>query len=191
MHRLHGDMLTVSRARNSCSAACSKVHRENHPPPDETRPQQQEQKSNSAAPAEPAHPFSVLDDSAELRQLFARYPKLPARLQRIHEATLPPKDDDGMAAKSAGGLPWKLDGRGRHQRRQPWTHDVGLQRGQMALRDARTDPGEDGDAVREYCALVLHLLNKEATAVVRSAVAAQDAKLIEQLMQSEMERQGP
>ncbi len=66
---------------------------------------------------------------------------------------------------------------------------MGLRRGQKALRVARTDPGEDGDGVRDYCELVLHLLsrseNADATAVVRKEVTEHELKLIEQLMETE------
>ncbi len=66
---------------------------------------------------------------------------------------------------------------------------MGLRRGREALRDARTDPGEDGDGVREYCELVLHLLSTDATATVRDDVATQDVKLIEQLMETDGRRE--
>lgn len=67
---------------------------------------------------------------------------------------------------------------------------MGLRRGKEALRKARTDPGEDGDAVREYCELVLHLLSKQEatggiTDMMREQVMQQDVQLIERLMEAE------
>lgn len=162
--------------------ACSRTHRDNHPPdaPLPAKPAPEQTSSDESTRKVKAHPFSVLDDSPELQHLFKRYPNLPTRLGMIHAATLPPRAAD--------------DERGHQQtpafrRRQNWTHDVGLRRGKEALRKARTDPGDDGEAVREYCELVLHLLARakeaDVTAMVRQEANEEDIKLIERLMQSE------
>jgi len=154
-----------------------------------------------AAPQEPApkkrktdqlHPFSVLDNAPELRQLFAKHPNLATRLDAIYEKTLPPKDQP--AAATAGGLPWKVpatDARGRKKEDQePWTQDVGLRRGQKALRDARADLGDDGRAVREFCNLIMDLLSKEsdeegapATAHVGETLMRQDFTVIKNMLE--------
>lgn len=122
-----------------------------------------------------------------MAQLFKRYPSLPTKLTNIHVATLPPEEEQ----PGGGGLPWNLQQAPGYQHKQPkWTHDLGLRRGKEALRKARTDPGEDGDAVREYCELVLHLLSKQestggVTDLVREQVMKQDVQLIEKLMEAE------
>lgn len=130
----------------------------------------------------------MLDDCPELDQLFKKYPRLPSQLRLIHAATLPPQD----APPSNGGLPWNLSQAPGYQSNKPkWSHDTGLKRGKQALRQARTDPEEEGDAVREYCELVLFLLAKEknvdvdVTDLVRRQVTQQDVKLIEQLIEEE------
>lgn len=178
----------------SCSVDCFRTHKVNHPP-DPPKP------SLPPKPAAPevkktrkrnAHPFAVLDDAPELGQLFKKYPTLPSKLTRIHAATLPPKDELPQQP-GRGGLPWTLaQAPGYQQSKKPkWTHDTGLRRGKEALRKARTDPGEDGDAVREYCELILHLLSKEDSAkvditdLVRREVTQEDIKLIEELMAAE------
>lgn len=185
----------------SCSVVCFRTHKENHPPD----PPESKLPSKPAAPTpvpnekqarkRDAHPFSVLDDGPELGRLFAKYPTLPTRLESIHAATLPPRDEQPAttATQQRGGLPWTLAQAPGYQSKKPkWTHDTGLRRGKEALRKARTDPGEEGDAVREYCELVLHLLSREDSAdpghvtdLVRQQVTQEDVKLIETLIEAE------
>lgn len=185
---MHKPLLTEP----SCSVACFRPHKENHTP-DEPKPTPVPKAAGSQANAEnkaskrKAHPFSVLNDSPELAQLFKRYPGLPAKLESIHSATLPPSDEE----PGRGGLPWNLQQAPGYQQKKPkWTHDTGLRRGKEALRKARTNPGEEGDAVREYCELVLHLLSREeatanVTDIVRQQVTQEDIKLIEKLIETE------
>lgn len=98
---------------------------------------------------------------------------------------------------SSSQLPWTLaqaPGYEPYNKKPKWTHDTGLKRGKAALRKARTDPSEEGDAVREYCELVLHLLSRKdeqeraamhVTDLVRQQVTQEDVKLIEKLMETE------
>ncbi|KAF3766227.1 hypothetical protein M406DRAFT_346225 [Cryphonectria parasitica EP155] len=181
-----------------CSVVCFRSHKENHPPdpPKPTLPPKPStlganQDASSKTRKRNAHPFSVLDDSPELQRLFSKYPRLPSKLAKINAATLPPKDEQ-QQPPGRGGLPWTLAQAPGYQSKKPkWTHDTGLKRGKEALRKARTDPGEDGDAVREYCDLVLHLLAREedvkvnVTDLVRQQVTQEDVKLIEDLMKAE------
>lgn len=169
----------------SCSVTCARIHRDNHPPdaPSEekmsTLPSASTVSSLPPKPAPPAHPFHVLDDAPELRHLFERFPTLPARLRSIYEATQPPKAGGGPNGGNKGtnpGLPIRLPnqntrggfGGGRGGRggggmsSKPWSKETGLRNGQKALRRARVDPGEDGDAVRAYCETVTYLLAREA-----------------------------
>ncbi|CAN8103613.1 unnamed protein product [Discula destructiva] len=178
-----------------CSVACFRPHKENHPadPPKpapapaaatETAADQNKTRKRK-------HPFSVLDNSPELDRLFKKYPRLPSKLTHIHATTLPPKDEQ-QHQSGRGGLPWNLSQAPGYQSKVPkWSHDTGLQRGKKALRKARTDPGEDGDAVREYCELVLYLLAKEEdtevdiTDLMRKQATQEDVKLIEKLIEAE------
>ncbi|KAJ4424463.1 hypothetical protein N0V82_000787 [Gnomoniopsis sp. IMI 355080] len=174
-----------------CSVVCFRTHKENHPPDPilPPKPVAKEITNNQNKSRKREHPFSVLDNSPELDRLFKKYPSLPSKLTHIHKATLPPKDEQ---PPSRGGLPWNLNQAPGYQSNKPrWSHDTGLKRGKEALRKARTDPGEDGDAVREYCELVLYLLSKkedadiDVTDLVRQQVTQQDVKLIENLVQAE------
>lgn len=185
-------VMCVSSDISSCSVACFRTHKENHPP-DLPRPTPvptaaQETTPNQKKTRKRKHPFSVLDDSPELARLFNTYPFLPARLNRIHAETLQPKDQQ----LGRGGLPWNLSQTPGDQSKIPkWSHDTGLKRGKRALRNARCDPSEVGDAVREYCELVLFLLAREKNAegdvrdIVRKQVTQMDVKLIEKLIEEE------
>lgn len=67
---------------------------------------------------------------------------------------------------------------------------MGVQNGKEALRKARRAHGEDGDAVREYSELILHLMetsNSDADVgnLLREELAKEDTKLIGRLMAQE------
>jgi zinc finger HIT domain-containing protein 3 len=133
----------------------------------------------------PSHPFSVLDNAPELAQLFAKYPTLRQRLNEIHKRTLPPPGGGLLPARSGAR-------RGLGGAAEAWSPDIGLRRAQKALRRARGAPGRDGEGVREYCDLVLHLLarraDKEAAhAVVRREVQRDETDLVRRLLDRERE----
>ena len=155
----------------SCSVACSKIHRENHPPEEERKPPPPAAAANEAQAKNNTHPFGVLDESKELQRLFTKYPNLKTKLKTIHDASLPGRDDNVLRNGPIRSNP-------HGKKPDLWTPEVGLRRSQQALRRARTDPGEDGDGVREYCELVVYLLSRagerDATAIVRDEVAQEE-----------------
>ncbi|KAF4967283.1 hypothetical protein FSARC_5113 [Fusarium sarcochroum] len=170
-----------------CSVACNKIHRENHPPDPEPAPQPEPSQSplpsqSQPQPSDPSNPFHALDTSDKLRLLFRKYPNLPQQLLQIDAATLPPPEaKSAIPASLLKGLPPK---------KETWNHDIGIQNGKEALRKARRAHGEQGDAIREYSELVLHLLNTDNTNadlgnVLRQQLAQEDTKLIERLMAQE------
>ncbi|GKT86698.1 HIT zinc finger [Colletotrichum tofieldiae] len=137
-------------------------------------------------PRDPKNPFSVLDDSHQLRYLFRRYPGLQTRLLEIIAATEPPPEmqstgsslNDMMKARAMAAA---------NPKKEQWTHDVGLRNGKEALRKARNAAGEDGEGVREYIELINHLMSEanaaaEADEVIRKQAAEKDAELIRRLM---------
>lgn len=177
----------------SCSVACNKTHRENHPPdpepapkPEQPQPQQQEEQSSpgSRRPFDPSDPFRALESSDKLRQLFQKYPHLPEQLLQIHAATLPPPPEakPAIPASLLRGLPPK---------KETWNHDIGIRNGKEALRRARRADGEEGDAIREYSELILHLMNNtdgteaDVGTILRQQLVQEDTKLIERLMAQE------
>ena len=116
--------------------------------------------------------------------LFAKYPELPQQLLDIHAATQPPTESNaetkGIPASLLKGIPKKDN----------WNHDIGIKNGKEALRKARRDQGERGEAIREYCELITHLMNdgaagSHATGLLQQQAAAQDTQLIESLLAKE------
>lgn len=222
-----------------CSVACNKIHKENHPPPPPPKPDDQQQPNPDQNPSnntnthsgngsKPDDPYSVLLlHRAEFDRLLLRYPGLERVLNNIQKSTLPPPDDDpstnangGVPAKIlqqtggvSGYVPSLVSSRNYYgkskQQPQIWTGEVGLRRGAEALKKARTDPGHHGDGVREFCELVMYLLNNNpppkgdggpheasssgagtttglnVTSLVRQEVVADQAKAIQQLLQAE------
>ncbi|KAL2159977.1 hypothetical protein VTH06DRAFT_1632 [Thermothelomyces fergusii] len=180
-----------------CSVACSKQHKENHPP-DPPKPEPPSAPDNAQPDPAADDPYSILLEHRETFQhLFKKYSSLAAELTRIQEMTLPPSDAPDLPGGNAASMgrdrqqPWVKDGGnvGRN-RQQPWTKDVGLRRGVEALRKARTDPSDTGDGVREFCDLVKLLLNKRTEGIdrVREEVVAEETKQIERLLKEEGDR---
>ncbi|RDA87910.1 hypothetical protein CP532_1672 [Ophiocordyceps camponoti-leonardi (nom. inval.)] len=171
-----------------CSVACNKTHQMNHPPDPEPQPQSTPRPSQPPAEPETAdalHPFQILATSDKLSWLFRKYPKLPQQLLDIHTQTLPPAED--ASVRIPASLRQGVPARGN------WTHEKGISKGKAALRRARQLPGEAGEAVREYCLLVLLLLEENeakngARTVLQQEFAQQDAELIRQLMEMEKGR---
>ncbi|KAF5548373.1 zinc finger domain-containing protein [Fusarium phyllophilum] len=173
-----------------CSVTCNKIHRENHPPDPEPAPTPaapQSALSESQATSlpqlpDPSNPFQALESSEKLRLLFRKYPGLPDQLRKIDAATLPPPEaKPAIPASLLKGLPPK---------QEAWNHDIGIQNGKEALRKARRADGEQGDAIREYSELILHLMNTESAQanvdkIIRQKMAQEDTKLIERLMAQE------
>ncbi|OAA60631.1 Zinc finger, HIT-type [Cordyceps fumosorosea ARSEF 2679] len=177
-----------------CSVACNKVHRENHPPDPEPKPEPPQAPAPEAPPpttatsaSDKSNPFRVLDLASEqLQLLFTRYPNLPQQLVDIHAAMQPPSesaDHNGIPASLLKGLPGK---------KERWNHDVGIKKGKEALRKARKADGALGEGVKEYCELIMHLMNgqagDDASVLLQKQAATQDAELIERLMNEENKR---
>ncbi|KAJ0339801.1 hypothetical protein COL922a_004019 [Colletotrichum nupharicola] len=166
-----------------------KIHRENHPPAPEPvpKPPVEAPKQPGAKKAfDPKNPFSVLDDSPQLRYLFKRYPSLKSRLLGILAATEPPPElqgtgnslNDTMKARALAAA---------NPNKEQWSHDVGIRNGKEALRKARTAAGEDGEGVREYIELINHLILKgedaAADEAIRKSAAEKDTNLIRKLLE--------
>ncbi|KAH6608001.1 hypothetical protein Trco_004314 [Trichoderma cornu-damae] len=178
-----------------------KTHQRNHPPDAPKPTSQAPNEPNASAPPppppalppplgriDPANPFSALATSDKLQLLFQKYPNLPNQLLEIHAATQPPSEAPDAAARAKAipaslmkGLAAKNPGRAT------WNHDVGIRNGKAALRRARKANGEDGEAIREYTELILHIMDEtgdkgNAAAYVQRQVAEQDTALIERLL---------
>jgi hypothetical protein len=178
----------------SCSIACSTVHKANHPAmepkPAAELKAETESKSAAAAPqpgtvaaAGFKGPFTALDDSKELQMLFKLYPSLPALLDNINTATLPPLNDP----KSNTGNGYNKGT--RHRKEEPWNTDRGMQNGLKALLAARELDGKDGEGIREYSKLVLQILSgdeMDAATLIQKQLAEENARIVETLLNADL-----
>lgn len=183
----------------SCCVACSKTHRENHPPdsdppfksaaspPTSTTEAFAPKGSSAPDPAlpNPSSPFGALDDSDQLRYLFRRYPHLPQQLLAIGAEADPPAEaqpgtlKEAILAKAAAASKPKKD---------QWNQDVGIRRGKEALRKARKAEGDDGEGLREYTELIAHLTsrgdqNNVAEMEMHDRHGLQDADLLRRILE--------
>lgn len=69
-----------------------------------------------------------------------------------------------------------------------WDRATGLRRGKEALQRAREADGEEGEGVREYQELVLHLLSSEGQAAAE--LARRDEELLRGFVSAETGRPG-
>ncbi|KAF6831106.1 HIT zinc finger [Colletotrichum plurivorum] len=190
-HEKEGKYKCARCALPFCSVPCNKIHRENHPPDPEPAPKPavtKPPKETAPKPAvDPSNPFSVLDDSDQLRYLFKRYPGLRARLLEILAATEPPPEMRAAMGSSLNDMMRVKAMAAANPRKEQWTHDVGIRKGKEALRRARTAGGEDGEGVREYIELINHLITRAGEAdkveeAIRKQAAERDTELIRRLM---------
>ena len=96
----------------------------------------------------------------------------------------PPKTETETA-----GIPASLL-KGRPEMKSAWNHDIAIQKGKEALRKARRADSDEGDAIREYSELILHILDTSnaeirALGILQQQVAEQDTKLIQSLLAEE------
>lgn len=169
-----------SHIRQSCSVACSNTHKPTHandPPP--TPPQSVPVPAPKNPRPGPPNPFAALDDSQELQLLFKQYPRLASQLDAIHTATLPPSEQPSQYQEQEHEHPR------RPRRKEPWTHDRGLQDGVAALTRARA-PYDEGEGVREFSSLVLRLVGGDESEVIRRELAEENARIIEALLNGEL-----
>ncbi|KAI1388291.1 uncharacterized protein F4822DRAFT_240874 [Hypoxylon trugodes] len=183
----------------TCSLPCFREHRDSHPPieespttvqtnsapavsTDDTKLDSNLQNSSHAEDGSPQSTDfkrSEIADMPEYKMLIRRYPNLERLLWNIAAATDPPTSNDGTNNKLLGS------NRGNRKANQPWTKDIGYENGVEALRRTRETPGDDRDALREYCELVQLYLSKKAAADTRQQLAQDDAKTIGELMRAE------
>lgn len=74
--------------------------------------------------------------------------------------------------------------------KESWNSDRGMQKGVEALRKARSDGDGDGEGVREFSKLILHILSGDETLdaqeVIHKQIDEENARLIESILNQEM-----
>ncbi|KAI1461151.1 hypothetical protein F4805DRAFT_454088 [Annulohypoxylon moriforme] len=179
----------------TCSLACFRDHRDNHPPVQSNTAQPNdpatgtvnntnlEESPNSPHTQENDTQPATIADLPEYKTLIQRYPNLERLLWNIAAATDPPDTSNG----NNGTLP--RSNKGHRKANQPWTKDAGYENGMAVLRRTRDNPGDDRDALREYCELVrIYSAKKESAnseANFRQQLARDDAKAIGDLIRAE------
>ncbi|KAI1084403.1 hypothetical protein F5B20DRAFT_576542 [Whalleya microplaca] len=193
----------------TCSVACFREHRDNHPDMPESADDSPATLSSKASntngndsPAAStgdansvedtkadatASKLSEITDMPEYKVLIQKYPRLEAILWTLAAATDPPAHDDFGDAKHTA-LPGSNAGF-RRKANQPWTKDVGYDNAVKTMRRIRNGPGDDRDAVQEFCELHrLFLARKESAdtaARIRQQLAKDNADVIGSLLRVE------
>lgn len=165
---------------SSCSLTCSKTHKENcagkapdsldgldHGDQKDIPASFATSQSASDASPHPLKPFSKLQTSQELQELFSKYPTLRSQLSHIYKSTRPPQTD--AEEQGSGYRNFSERGRGRSDGRNQssfdrggWTLEKGFNRGLSQLKRLRDgDNKEDAEGLREFSELVQMLSPKE------------------------------
>ncbi|KAI8634125.1 hypothetical protein F5Y19DRAFT_200430 [Xylariaceae sp. FL1651] len=163
----------------TCSVACSREHRDNHPYVEE-KPKPQVNHNLASAATQPItsnqqQPIKLADivDTTEYQSLIQRYPNLEQYLWDIATATDPPKPAQvGLSNRKAN---------------QPWTQEVGLSNAVHLLQSIKASPGDVRDALREFSDLVSIFKTRiQAQAdQTRKERAENDARIIGRLLREE------
>ena len=102
-----------------------------------------------------------LESSADLRNLYTRYPLLQNQLKEIYEAATNPSNDQLNNQLFSGERSDQGRGRGEFGvlprdgvATVAWSRHHGVQTGIHRLRMLRRSKGEDGDGLREFSKLV-------------------------------------
>ncbi|KAI0406307.1 hypothetical protein F4802DRAFT_558734 [Xylaria palmicola] len=140
----------------TCSLACSRGHRENHPPVEEKPKPPKSNGVDTAAHSRPSDQqrpskLSEIADTPEYKSLLERYPDLEAYLWNIAGATDPPKPSPG------GYMSRKAN--------KPWTREEGMSNAVNLVQTIKASPGDLRDALREFSDLV---------AMFKTRIQAQD-----------------
>ncbi|XXG97733.1 hypothetical protein Hte_004042 [Hypoxylon texense] len=182
----------------SCSLSCSKEHRDNHPHVKENYVDLTDVKAPVAPAGDISSPpesdtpsdFSTrsgIADLPEYKALLRKYPNLERLLWDIAIATDPPTSNGGAPGKHGSPVGSTKGGR---KANQPWTKDVGYENGMEVLQRTRESPGDDRDALKEYCELVRQYSARRelvAATKVRHEIVQDEMKTISNLLRAEQQ----
>ncbi|KAI0479281.1 hypothetical protein GGR56DRAFT_371504 [Xylariaceae sp. FL0804] len=174
----------------TCSLACSREHRDNHPAVEVAGPSPSESSSSYTtcvpSPVESASgqtgPSSLVD-MPEYKMLMQRYPTLEMLLWQIAEATDPPQSNGNGANDKCAGLPGFHQG--KRKPNKPWTKDEGMENGLKMLQYAKQAPNEPSEAIREFCELYWMYKARSSTEEGIRQQRAEDAQAIGRLLKDE------
>lgn len=130
----------------------------------------------------------------EYTMLMNRYPQLLSQLSSIAAATDPPSDTSSSVPDPGTAGPARYTGK----KQEPWTPDIGIQKGMEVLKSARQARGADSEGIREF--IELHRLwqtrqqaaavdqartDGQAAAAARRKLDQADAQAIQELLEKE------
>ncbi|KAI1765852.1 hypothetical protein GGR53DRAFT_246802 [Hypoxylon sp. FL1150] len=186
----------------SCSLSCSKEHHNSHPPVEAESADVKSESMNSAGTSDVPTALtsdtsqegntepdvskrSGIADMPEYKALLRRYPNLERLLWDIAVATDPPIRDGGVHGQHSA-LSGVMKNGGKAN--ESWTKDMGYENGVHVLRQTRDNPGDDRDALKEYCELVRQYSAKRealAAANTQREFAQDNARAINNLLRAE------
>ncbi|KXJ96872.1 hypothetical protein Micbo1qcDRAFT_229667 [Microdochium bolleyi] len=203
-HEAEGKYKCPQCTQRTCSVVCSKKHKETHPVQDNESPHpktgsdvsSQGTKADSGADAAAGataagkpQKANQLADMPEYQMLMKRYPQLLTQLSGIAAATDPPPSPSSLPDPVATSAASRYTGK----KQEPWTPDIGIQKGMEVLKSARQARGADSEGIREFIELhrlwqARQLEEKQQTASTdeaRRKLAQADAQAINVLLQKE------
>lgn len=152
-------------------------------------------KPGTRAAAGAPNPFAAVETSQDLQTLFMMFPRLRCQLRDIHNATLPPTEDELMEQQlderesSSRGRGRGRGRGGRGRGRGPWTQERGTKNGVRALQHAKAEYGKGGEGIREFADLVLRLVSgdggPDGVELVQQEVIDENTRIIAQLLSGE------
>ncbi|KAI5926093.1 hypothetical protein F4810DRAFT_624936 [Camillea tinctor] len=184
----------------TCCVACSREHRDNHPPVEVAETPANTQPASASAAVVPVtnlpqgdeagsgrFRMSSIADMPEYHELVKKYPRLEAQLWGIARATDPPSTNESGHNVKQPGLP----GLKNRKHNQPWDKDIGLENGRKTLHQLTITPSDDREAIREFCELVYLFRSRVQSAdtdtdtELRRKLAQEDAHTIGRLIRNE------
>ncbi len=127
--------------------------------------------------AQPGNPFTALESSPDLQNLFILYPKLRAQLHEVYIATLEPpptcQDSEQRNNSRFDGGRGQVRGRGRSRRwgnGAPWTPQRGQKLAVSRIRKFRECDVKESDGLREFSRLLIRLHKSESSLPINSKI---------------------
>lgn len=134
---------------------------------------------NSLKSLQPGNPFTALESSPDLQNLFVLYPNLQKQLHEVYIATLEPPPNcqeseqrnnrrfEGGSGQVRGKPYGRCRGRGNGP---PWTPQRGQKLAFSRIRKFRDCEGKESDGMREFSRLVIRLHESEASLLLNSKI---------------------
>ncbi|KAJ1338249.1 zinc finger HIT domain-containing protein 3 [Microdochium nivale] len=182
----------------TCSVACSKQHKETHPTQDPTashartdaetspRDANADPDAGAAAVGTTGKPQKAnqLADMPEYQMLMKRYPQLLTQLSGIAAATDPPPSPSSLPDPVAAAA---ASARYTGKKQEPWTPDIGIQKGMEVLKSARQARGADSEGIREFIELyrMWQARQAEEKRGQQAGASQADLQVINELLQKE------